>query len=123
MSLASSHFTIAHGHAASFLGATVGVMRPHDIDFVDASNVIVGNERAELVEPSEGGSNYVKTRDLVIKVEDIPGDIARGDLLFEIDGDRYATEDFNKIDGGYASYKVRRVEAREIARKGYRGGR
>ena len=122
MSLASSHFELTQAHAVDFLGGSVSVMRPFDVAYSPATG-IVGNERTESREAEGGGIDQVRVRDVAIAADKLPGASARIDLLWTIDGDQYATEDFTRIAGGMVSFALIRVDSLERTRKGYRGGR
>ncbi len=123
MSIASDLIAAGFEITSEVLGGDVQAMRPHDTGFETITGAVLGSERNERIKRIDGGVDVVRVRDAIVEELKLPGSVARIDLVWQIDGDNYSTTEFNRVDGGLVSFKIQRVEANEITRKNYRGGR
>lgn len=115
MSLAASHIAAAADFAASFTGQTVAAKRPLDVDYVDVENVQVGEtSHTRDGDETDGHENLKYRRQIVVKVADLPGGVARVDLVFLIEGETWSV---HSIDGGSGGYKTFTLSSYSTARR------
>lgn len=123
MSIATELFATGFAYVSEILGRGIVAKRPHDASFAAVAGVVLSSQRNDRVKRSDGGIDVIRVRDVVATELNLPGAVARIDLVWQIEGDNYSTVEFNRVDGGFVSFKVQRNEAAEITRKNYRGSR